>query len=119
MMAIQDILRQLGITRCYKGFNHTAYAIQLAVEDEDRLAAVTKGIYMETASHFNCKWTAVERNIRTAAERAWKVNRPLLCEMAPYPLPCSPSALEFIEILTSYILRSSQPQSQLRPLVLP
>ena len=119
MMAVQDILRQLGITRCYKGFDHTAYAISLAVQGEDRLVAVTKGIYMETASHFNCKWTAVERNIRTAAKRAWKVNRPLLCEMASYPLLCTPSASEFIEILTSYILRSSQPQPQLRPLVLP
>ena len=119
MMAIQDILRQLGITRCYKGFNHTAYAIYLATQDENRLAAVTKEIYMETASHFNCKWTAVERNIRTAAERAWKVNRSLLCELAPYPLLCTPSASEFIEILTSYILRSSQPQPQLWPLVLP
>ena len=118
-MAVQDILRLLGITRCYKGFNHTAYAVYLVTQDESRLAAVTKEIYMETASHFNCKWTAVERNIRTAAERAWKVNRPLLCEMAPYPLPCTPSASEFIEILASYILRSSQPQPQLRPLVLP
>ena len=119
MMAIQDILHLLGITRCYKGFNHTAYAIYLAVQDDGRLVAVTKYIYMETASHFNCKWTAVERNIRTAAERAWRANRPLLCEMAPYPLPWTPSASEFIEILASYILRSSQPQSQLRPLVLP
>lgn len=119
MMAIQNILRQLGITRCYKGFNHTAYAIYLAVQDEGRLVAVTKDIYMETASHFDCKWTAVERNIRTAAERAWKVNRPLLCEMAHYPLACTPTASEFIEILTSYILRSSQPQPQLRPLALP
>ena len=118
-MAVQDILRLLGITRCYKGFNHTAYAVYLVTQDESRLAAVTKEIYMETASYFNCKWTAVERNIRTAAERAWKVNRPLLCEMAPYPLPCTPSASEFIEILASYILRSSQPQPQLRPLVLP
>ena len=37
MIVIQDTLRPLGITRCYKGFLHTAYAIQLAVEDESRL----------------------------------------------------------------------------------
>lgn len=115
MATIQDILRLFGITRCYKGFRHTAYAISLAVQDESRLEAVTKKIYMETASHFNCNWTAVERNIRTAAARAWKVNRPLLLEMAGYPLACTPTASEFIEILTSYILRSSQPQLSLRP----
>jgi len=85
MPAVQDTLRLFGITRCYKGFMLTSYAISLAVHDESRLEAVTKEIYMETASHFNCKWTAVERNIRTAVARAWKVNPSLLCEMAGYP----------------------------------
>src|SRR5699024_12598375 len=58
----------------------TAYAIYLAVQDESRLEAVTKEIYMGTASHFNCNWTAVERNIRTAVARAWRINRPLRSE---------------------------------------
>ena len=30
MTAVQDILRSFGITRCYKGFKHTEYAICLA-----------------------------------------------------------------------------------------
>lgn len=118
MMTIQEILRLFGITRCYKGFLHTAYAIQLAVEDENRLEAVTKEIYMETALRFNCSWTAVERNIRTAVARAWKINHALLCDMAGYPLTCTPTTSEFIEIIASYILRSSQPQLPLRPLVM-
>lgn len=87
MTTVQDTLRLFGITRCYKGFQHTAHAICLVVHDESRLEAVTKKIYMETASHFHCKWTAVERNIRTAAARAWKVNRPLLFEMAAIRWP--------------------------------
>ena len=74
MTAVQDILRSLGITRCYKGFKHTEYAICLAIQDESRLEAITKEIYMETAEHFECNWTAVERNIRTAVSRAWSVN---------------------------------------------
>ncbi len=119
MTAIQDTLHLFGVTRCYKGFQHTAYAIYLAVQDESRLEAVTKDIYMETASHFNCTWTAVERNIRTAVARAWRVNRPLLCKMAGYPLKTEPTASEFIEIIASYMLRSSLPQPQLWPLVMP
>ena len=66
MTIVQDTLRLFGITRCYKGFKHTSFAICLAIQDESRLEAVTKEIYMETASYFNCEWTAVERNIRTA-----------------------------------------------------
>jgi len=115
MMSIQETLRLFGITRCYKGFLHTAYAIQLAVENENRLEAVTKEIYMETAAHFECNWTAVERNIRTAVSRAWSVNPDLLCQMAGYPLEAEPTSSQFIEIISSYIIRSHQSQ----PLVLP
>ena len=53
MTAVQDILRSLGITRCYKGFKHTEYAICLAIQDESRLEAITKEIYMEPYKYFN------------------------------------------------------------------
>ncbi len=108
MTSIQNILRSFGITRCYKGFHHTAYSIYLAVENDFRLQAVTKEIYMETASHFRCKWTNVERNIRTAVSRAWQVNPELLCRMAGYPLSAPPTVSEFIEIVSTYILRNSK-----------
>lgn len=119
MTIIKRTLRLFGITRCYKGFKHTAYAIHLAVQNESRLEAVTKEIYMATASHFGCKWTAVERNIRTAVERAWRVNPSLLCELAGYPLSSPPAASEFIEIIASYILRSTPPQPNLRHISIP
>ena len=37
MTDVQNILRSLGITRCYNGFKHTEYAICLAIQDESRL----------------------------------------------------------------------------------
>ena len=116
MTAVQDILRALGITRCYKGIKHTEYAICLAIQDESRLEAITKEIYMETAEHFACSWTSVERNIRTAVSRAWSVNPDLLCQIAGYPLKAEPSASQFIEMISSYIIRSHQPQTQSWPL---
>ena len=54
MTVIQDTLRLFGITRCYKGFQHTAYAIYLTVQDESRIEAVTTEIYMENASNLHC-----------------------------------------------------------------
>lgn len=119
MTTIQNFLRPFGITRCYKGYKHTAFAIYLAVQEESRLEAITKEIYMETASHFGCSWTAVERNIRTAVARAWRINRPLLCEMAGYPLDTEPTASEFIEIIASYILHSSNTQTRPRHIATP
>ena len=106
MTTIQNALRPLGITRCYKGAKYTSYAIELAIKNDICLEAVVKEIYMETASHFGCKWTAVERDIRTVVLRAWRTNSELLSQMAGYELSAPPAASEFIEILSSYIRRS-------------
>ena len=108
MTTILETLRPFGITRCYKGFPLTVYDIHLAVMEEDRLEEITEKIYRETADHFGCKWTAVERNLRTVVSRAWQVNPDLLCRMAGYPLTAAPTASEFIEIIASYIIRSRQ-----------
>ena len=110
MTSIQEALRPFGITRCYKGFSHVCYSIELAVADDLRMESVTQEIYMATAAHFGCKWTVVERNIRTVVARAWQVNSDLLIRMAGYPLDGAPTASEFIEIVSSYIIRNSAPQ---------
>lgn len=57
MMSIQETLRLFGITRCYKGFLHTAYAIQLAVENENRLEAVTKEDRFPLQLYLDCGGT--------------------------------------------------------------
>ena len=79
MPGIHQILRNLGISSSYNGFPQTAYAIQLAIDDSDRLRLITKHIYPDVASYYSTTWTAVERNIRTVVTVAWK-NDPLLLE---------------------------------------
>lgn len=62
---IRRELRALGITRRCRCYGRIVMAIQLAVDQEDSLEAVTKEIYWEVGSRCGRKWTAVERNIRT------------------------------------------------------
>ena len=57
---INNILRDLSIGKNYKGHREIAYAIQLLLEDEDRLCAVVKKVYIPVAKHFNVEWNAVE-----------------------------------------------------------
>ena len=83
---IRRELRALGITRRCRCYGRIVMAIQLAVDQEDSLEAVTKEIYWEVGSRCGRKWTAVERNIRTAVQIAWRTNPELLREMAGYPL---------------------------------
>lgn len=82
---IRRELRALGITRRCRCYGRIVMAIQLAVDQEDSLEAVTKEIYWEVGSRCGRKWTAVERNIRTAVQIAWRTNPELLREMAGIP----------------------------------
>lgn len=107
-MDVYDILRQLGITHNYCGYRNTVAAVELVLEDEKRLEAVTKEVYYETSLKCGCKWSSVERNIRTAVKRAWSVNPELLKEIAGFPLKRPPTASEFIEIIASYIKRTEE-----------
>ena len=78
----------------------TVVAIQLALEDEDRLLHVTKDIYCAAAEIFGCKWTTVERSIRLVVKRVWSDNAEGLIQMAGYPLSEAPTASDFVEILS-------------------
>lgn len=100
---ISSALRELGIGSNYIAQQRTLVAIQLALEDEDRLLYVTKGIYQPVGEICGCKWTAVERNLRTVIQRVWRVNQEGLARMAGYPLLEPPTASDFIEILSHYI----------------
>ena len=100
---IEDTLRQLGVGGNYIAQQRAVTAIQLAIEDEDRLLYVTKNIYLPVAQICGCKWTA---NLRTVVQRVWRINPEGLAQMAGYPLSEPPTASDFIEILAHYIRRS-------------
>lgn len=106
MRDIQNTMRSLGITRCYTGYKQLHYAINLSVSN--RTSKLTlRHLYTETAAYYGCKWTSVERNIRTLAARAWRINPALLSEMSGYPLTSAPSASELIELISAYVLEDT------------
>lgn len=105
-MEIEIILRRLGIVSTYKGYRAAVIAVSLALENEDRLHSITKDIYAETARRMNATPSAIEKNLRTVARRAWGVNRTDLERMAGYRLCAPPSVSEFLDILFNYIQRS-------------
>ena len=105
-MEIQAILRKLGICSTYRGYKAMVIALTLALEDEDRLNAITREIYAETARQLGSTPSAVEKNLRTVVMRAWDINRTDLERMAGYRLEAMPSVSEFLDILFNYIQRS-------------
>ena len=105
---IADILRSLGIARSYQGYVHVMRAVFLILENEDRLQNITREIYERIALEAGAASSAVERNIRTIAHRAWDMNPALLQKMAGYPLEKPPSSTAFLEMICSFILRRQE-----------
>lgn len=103
MRDIESTLRSLGITRLYKGYKQLHYAINIVVSNNDDQKLVIRHIFEEVAALTNCKWNAIERNIRTLSAHAWKINPSFLSEMAGHPLSSAPSASELIEIISTYV----------------
>ena len=99
LKATYDLLYSLGVSANYKGFFHTAYAVSLCMEQQDRLLLVTKWLYPDVAKKYGTNWKAVERNIRTVSTIAWKRNRTLLESIAHRPLDRHLCSTEFLAAL--------------------
>lgn len=104
------LLYSLGVTANYTGFFHTAFALQLCVEQPERLLLVTKWVYPDVARHYKTNWKAVERNIRTVNGIVWEQNRLYLEKLAGRELPHKPSNAQLLAILV-YSLLSQSPGS--------
>ena len=107
---IKSVLNELGVRANYKGYNRTANAIHLALEDEDRLLSVTTEIYAKAGGE-GCSWKAVERNIRTASTVAWKRNRALLEALAKRSLDRRLCSAEFLALLLHAVLANGLQKS--------
>lgn len=108
---IQQLLRYLGATENYTGFAFTTYAVQLTIEEPDRLCLITKRLYPDIAKRFGTNWKAVERNIRTVVSVIWSHNAPMLLELAGFPLASKPNNACFLAILANASTHSLHPLS--------
>lgn len=111
MQRIQKLLESLGAGRNYVGFYQTARAVLLILEDESRLGAVTKNVFEVIAKEYGCSRQAVERNIRTVIRRVWLMNPHFLSSISRYPLTTAPTIVEFLDILSLYLLYSDSSAS--------
>ncbi len=97
-----QILRKLGITEAYKGYHYIKEAVTLASEDEKKLLTFRDSIYVAIADKENANWKSIEKNFRTAVNRAWTINPGLVVEIIGYRIEWAPSVSEFITGLVEY-----------------
>ena len=108
---IRETLRSLGIGRQYLGYSITLQAITMVMQNENCLLCVKTGIYLPLSLQRRCDWRTIERNMRTVIHRAWTLNPDQLMALSDYPLHREPSVTEFLDIVSSHILRLSPLQA--------
>ena len=68
---IAVMLRVIGVQPHMRGWRYIVSAVEMAVEDEEVVHAMTKVLYPAVAAKHGTTAARVERNIRNAIETAW------------------------------------------------
>ena len=98
------ILRSLGASGRYTGFDYAIYMIEQVVNSGESIQLITKRLYPETAKHFGVKPHSVEHALRTLIGTCWAHgDRDALNEIAGRVLSHAPSNAEFIDMIAAYI----------------
>ena len=71
---ITDMLHEMGVPAHIKGYQYLRRAIEMVIEDNTLLNAITKCLYPELAEQYHTTPNRVERAIRHAIETAWDRN---------------------------------------------
>lgn len=99
----EEVLRKLGITANYIGYQYLIEGICLGLEDEKRLQGITKTIYLELALKYHSSIGSVERNMRTVINAIWRKKPELFKEVIKYPFDSKPSVSQMISGTVGYL----------------
>lgn len=69
---MNDVQKLIQLFGHYKGCQYFLESVQLVLQDEAVLTAITKEVYIPVAKKYHTSYHCVERNIRTLCERAWE-----------------------------------------------
>lgn len=107
MKQIYELPLSLGIHSTYKGYRFLIYALELTLEDDERLLFVTKYLYPTVAQRYRTTVNCVDRNLRTIIHHCWNSeSRCTLQNITSYPLTTCPTVTEFIDILHWYLRKN-------------
>lgn len=84
-ITVANLLRSLGFTSGTKGYTYLREAIPIYAKDPQQ--AITKELYPAVAKRCGGNAKLVERDIRTAIDRAWKYSDEQIWKLYFQPLP--------------------------------
>lgn len=99
MKTVCDLLNDLGIGTAYRGYGIAADAAGLCARDHGAFRCLRQRVYQPLGQARGITAMAVERDLRTLAEAAWRRGRGALEHMARCELSAPPSAGQLLAIL--------------------
>lgn len=105
MTTIREHLWHLGVGNRLKGYRMIVIAVELGLQNEDRLQCAQEYLYKPIAQQLGCNFRSVERDIRTVIDHAWRCNPSYLSRLAGFPLAYPPTVSQFLDILVTFSLR--------------
>ena len=101
-----DLLRYLMIPGTCQGFRLLETAINLALEDENRLLNVIEDLYPSVAEIHHATLNCVQKNMRMAIIAGWKNGGDKQLEkLLGLPFRTRPVTKDFIDLLADYLRR--------------
>ena len=103
--AIHELLLSLGIGTRFAGYSVATEVILMVLADEKVLQCLKRRAMVHIAERTGRDIESLYQNLRTVSTRAWQTAPERLCKIAGYPLQKAPGVSEFIDILTTYLVR--------------
>ncbi len=98
---IEDLIFSLGIRPSQKGFHQLAYALRLALDNEDRLICVSQRLFSIITTQCGTSSNTIDHNIKRIIKTCWysAEGKRKLTMIAPTSLENCPTVTEFLDIL--------------------
>ena len=104
MTKTEQLIREAKFSKRYQGYQYLLECIELVLEDDSRLCALSKQAYQPIAQKYQISYRCVERDIRTARDYAWQKGGGVFLEKISGGIFYeAPPVGELIEILAVYL----------------
>ena len=104
MTKAEQLIRKARFSKRYQGYQYLLQCIELVLDDDSRLCALSKQVYQPIAQKYQVSYRCIERDIRTARDYAWqKGGKEVLEEISGGKFFEVPTVGELIEIFAIYL----------------
>lgn len=107
MTKTELLLKKAGFSKRYQGYRYLMECIEKILEDDSRLCALSKQVYLPISQKYRVSFRCIERDIRTARDYAWhRGGKDFLEQISGGIYAEAPPVGELIEILALHLKES-------------